>query len=236
MVLRRGSKGPEVSDLQRRLQELQYQPGPADGVFGLRTEEAVKAFQRESGLAADGIVGARTRANLEAPQCRATSRPIEPAPPRPPEQEAPGPAGEPCWLAIARREICTREDPGRESNPKIVEYHQVTSLRSQDDATPWCSAFVSWVLEQAGIRSTRSAWAKSYLEWGNALDQPRIGAITVLHRGSGPPTGKGTGHVAFYVEDRGESLGVLGGNQGNHVNIKWYSKSRLLAYRWPPGA
>jgi uncharacterized protein (TIGR02594 family) len=236
MLLQRGSTGPEVSDLQRRLQELGYSPGPVDGVFGPRTEEAVRAFQRDSGLPVDGIVGPRTRANLETPQCRATSRPMQPSAPRPPRQEAPGPAGEPRWLAIARREICTREAAlGAGPNPRIVEYHQATSLRAQDDRTPWCAAFASWVLEQAGVRSTRSAWAKSYLDWGSALDQPRVGAITVFHRGSGPPTSRGTGHVGFLVEDRGDSIGLLGGNQGNHVNIKSYSKSRLLGYRWPPG-
>jgi uncharacterized protein (TIGR02594 family) len=223
-------------DVQRRLQELAYSPGPVDGSFGPRTEAAVRAFQRDSGLPVDGMVGPRTRANLESPQCRATSRPMEVSAPRPPQQEVPGPPGEPRWLAIARREICTREvAPGPGSNPRIVEYHQVTSLRAQDDRTPWCAAFVSWVLEQAGIRSTTSAWAKSYLDWGNALDHPRIGAVTVFQRGSGPPSGRGTGHVGFFVEDHGDSIGLLGGNQRNHVNIKSYSKSRLLAYRWPPG-
>jgi len=235
-LLKRGSRGPDVRNLQRRLDELGYRPGPIDGIFGPRTEAAVRAFQRDSGLKVDGIVGPRTRANLEAPQCRATSRPIRPAPSRPANQANPGPAGEPRWLTIARREICTREaGPGEGSNPRIVAFHQATSLRAQDDKTPWCASFVSWVLEEAGIRSTRSARAKSYLEWGSALDQPRPGAITVFHRGSGPPSSRGPGHVGFFVEDRGDSIGLLGGNQRNHVNIKSYSKSRLLAYRWPPG-
>lgn len=236
MLLKRGSRGPEVRDVQRRLGELGYSPGPVDGIFGPRTENAVRAFQRDSGLAVDGIVGPRTRANLESPQCRQTSRPVQPSPRRPPAQQNPGPAGEPRWLTIARREICTREArDGGGPNPRIVEYHQSTSLRAQDDATPWCASFVSWVLEQAGVRSTRSARAKSYLQWGSALDQPRVGAITVFHRGSGQPTSSGPGHVGFFVEDRGQSIGLLGGNQGNHVNVKSYSKSRLMAYRWPPG-
>ena len=120
MLLRRGSKGPEVRDLQQRLYELGYSPGPVDGIFGPRTEEAVKAFQRDSGLLTDGIVGPRTRADLEAPQCRQTSRPVQPSAPRPPRQEMPGPPGEPRWLIIARREICTREARlGSEPNPRI---------------------------------------------------------------------------------------------------------------------
>lgn len=235
-MLQRGSRGPEVRDVQRRLHELGYEPGPVDGIFGPRTEQAVRAFQRDAQLRDDGIVGPRTKANLEAPQCRDTSRPMQPSAPRPARQSSPGVLGDPRWLVTARREICTRENAlGSQSNPRIVEYHQAASLRAQDDATPWCAAFVSWVLEQSGVRSTRSAWAKSYLQWGSALDQPRPGAITVFHRGSGPPSSKGPGHVGFFVEERGASIGLLGGNQGNHVNIKSYSKSRLLAYRWPPG-
>lgn len=236
MLLKRGGIGPEVRDLQRRLQDLGYSPGPPDGIFGPRTESAVRAFQRDSRLHVDGIVGPRTRAALEAPQCRATSRPTQPSAPRPPRQETPGLLGEPRWMPLARGEICTREVAlGSGSNPRIVEYHQATSLRAKDDRTPWCAAFVSWVLEQAGIRSPRSAWAKSYLDWGMALDHPRTGAITVFQRGSGPPSSKGSGHVGFFVEDRDTNIGLLGGNQGNHVNIKSYGKSRLLAYRWPPG-
>ncbi len=233
MALRRGDRGARVFELQRRLEELGYGPGPIDGIFGPRTEAAVRAFQRDAGLVADGIVGPRTRAALEAPQCRTTTRPKR-RPVRRPVRQAAGGAGEPRWMAIARREICTREArAGQPPNARIVEYHQSTSLRAQDDRTPWCAAFVSWVLEQAGIRSTRSARAKSYLDWGHALDEPRVGAIVVFHRGSGAPSSRGPGHVGFLVEERERDILLLGGNQRNHVNIKAYSKSRLLAYRWP---
>jgi peptidoglycan hydrolase-like protein with peptidoglycan-binding domain len=65
-VLKSGSKGEWVTGLQGQLQRLGYDPGAADGVFGRRTENAVKQFQRDQGLAADGIVGPRTWAVLEA--------------------------------------------------------------------------------------------------------------------------------------------------------------------------
>ena len=42
------------------------------------------------------------------------------------------------------------------------------------------------------------------------------------------------GHVGFVVgEDQHGNLMVLGGNQGDEVNIKPFSPSRVLAYRWP---
>jgi putative chitinase len=59
-VLRLESRGPEVVQLQQKLMEAGFNPGATDGVFGPRTETAVKAFQRSRGLVADGIVGPRT--------------------------------------------------------------------------------------------------------------------------------------------------------------------------------
>jgi peptidoglycan hydrolase-like protein with peptidoglycan-binding domain len=65
-VLKNGSKGEAVTGLQSQLQRLGYDLGDADGVFGRRTADAVKQFQRDQGLAADGIVGPQTWAALEA--------------------------------------------------------------------------------------------------------------------------------------------------------------------------
>lgn len=57
-VIKAGSRGPLV----RRMQALvkAYDVGEADGVFGGKTERAVKAYQRENGLNADGVVGEQT--------------------------------------------------------------------------------------------------------------------------------------------------------------------------------
>lgn len=235
MALRRGDRGAPVFDLQRRLEALGYPPGPIDGIFGPRTEAAVRAFQRDAGMVPDGIVGPRTRRALaRARGGAAAGRGGGDPAARPVRRERGAPPGEPRWMAIARREICTREArAGQPPNARIVEYHQSTSLRATSDRTPWCAAFVSWVLEQAGIRSTRSARAKSYLDWGHALDAPRVGAVAVFHRGPGAPTARGPGHVGFLVEERENAVLLLGGNQSNHVNIKSYAKSRLMAYRWP---
>jgi peptidoglycan hydrolase-like protein with peptidoglycan-binding domain len=57
---KRPSKGETVKRLQRRLNELGFDCGRADGSFGPATEKAVKAFQAARGLEADGIVGAKT--------------------------------------------------------------------------------------------------------------------------------------------------------------------------------
>ncbi|MDD2234725.1 MAG: glycosyl hydrolase family 18 protein [Desulfitobacteriaceae bacterium] len=59
-TLRRGARGPEVRELQQLLINWGYNPGPVDGIFGIRTEQAVRLFQRDRGLAADGLVGPQT--------------------------------------------------------------------------------------------------------------------------------------------------------------------------------
>jgi peptidoglycan hydrolase-like protein with peptidoglycan-binding domain len=64
-VLRRGSTEPEVRDLQGALKALGHDPGPINGVFGSRNEDAVRAFQQAKGLAAHGIVGRVTWINID---------------------------------------------------------------------------------------------------------------------------------------------------------------------------
>ena len=59
-VLRRGSTGGEVKEVQRRLKNWGYYSGAVDGVFGSATYKAVVYFQQKNGLTADGIVGKAT--------------------------------------------------------------------------------------------------------------------------------------------------------------------------------
>ena len=69
-----GSRGPEVSTLQRELNRQLF-PNPrlvVDGIFGSLTRNAVIAFQRQAGLNPDGIVGPLTRAALGMPNTGST--------------------------------------------------------------------------------------------------------------------------------------------------------------------
>ncbi|WP_436740070.1 peptidoglycan-binding protein [Streptomyces sp. BBFR102] len=55
-----GSSGPQVKAVQRLLTDQDYAPGAVDGAFGAATRAAVRAFQQDKGLEADGIVGKAT--------------------------------------------------------------------------------------------------------------------------------------------------------------------------------
>jgi g-D-glutamyl-meso-diaminopimelate peptidase len=64
-TIRRNSKGPDVALLQAILNRLGFNSGMVDGIFGQRTENAVRRFQRSVGLTEDGVVGQRTWAALD---------------------------------------------------------------------------------------------------------------------------------------------------------------------------
>ena len=66
-TLRKGDKGAEVKELQEKLLRLGYSLPRygADGDFGKETEAAVKAFQADNGLKADGIAGTKTLEAIE---------------------------------------------------------------------------------------------------------------------------------------------------------------------------
>ncbi len=59
-VLRKGSSGSGVKQVQQRLANWGYYSGAVDGVYGSATEAAVRKFQRNNGLNADGICGVKT--------------------------------------------------------------------------------------------------------------------------------------------------------------------------------
>ena len=64
-IVKMGSRGADVIFLQQRLAAKGYGVGAVDGIFGIKTLEAVKIYQTENGLAADGIVGPKTWETLE---------------------------------------------------------------------------------------------------------------------------------------------------------------------------
>lgn len=136
----------------------------------------------------------------------------------------------PPWLVEAYRHIGTREIPGVKHEPKILQWWKAIKRGGiKDDETPWCAAFVGACLEAAGITSTRFESARSYENWGTPLAEPVQGCIVTFTR-------MGGGHVGFVVgQDGSGNLLVLGGNQGNAVNVKAFLRSRATAYRWPVG-
>ncbi len=62
-----GSRGEEVKKIQTKLKNWGYYSGSVDGIYGSKTFEAVKKFQRKNGLTVDGIAGTNTLNALGIP-------------------------------------------------------------------------------------------------------------------------------------------------------------------------
>lgn len=137
----------------------------------------------------------------------------------------------PAWVALGLAEIGVVEDtrPAR-SHQRIEQYHAVTRGGRADDAVPWCSSFVAFVFEQAGIVSTRSKMAASWSTWGEAV-APRLGAVAVF--GKTDLDAGGTGHVGIALGVSSGEVYVLGGNQRNRVSVATRRVRDVVAWRWP---
>lgn len=127
---------------------------------------------------------------------------------------------------IAKAELAQTivEVPGPGNNPRIVMYHRSTNHWSgTDDSVAWCSSFVNFCVEQAGLIGTDRQDAQSWKSWGEDVSAaPQEGDIAVFARGGSK------GHVGFFVSDLGSHIKVLGGNQSGRVCYQAYPKNGKL--------
>lgn len=123
------------------------------------------------------------------------------------------------------------------------EYQHRTVLREYVGVDPkrteWCAAFVNAVLNESGIPGSESVsnvplMARSFLTWGETIQDPKAGDLVVFPRGKAG----WQGHVGFYVgsiyRNNVEYYRILGGNQNNSVNIEIYPASKALGIRRAP--
>lgn len=136
----------------------------------------------------------------------------------------------PTWIRLAEEELGVSTFAVGNSNPEITKYHQGTNIEGYDDKASWCSSFVNWVFEKSAIPGTGSALARSWLTWGQALNEPCYGCVVILERENSE---KWQGHVGFYLRVEDERIYLLGGNQLDKVCEHHYPRSSVLGYRWP---
>lgn len=146
---------------------------------------------------------------------------------------------DPIWLGAARQLIGVRETPGAANNPVIMSWGsrlgaRVLGIAYGADSVPWCGLFAAWCVHQTGLKPPPIAIrAKAWAGWGQPISlqatRPPLGAVAVFQRDGG-------GHVGFVVAvHRNGALDILGGNQGDAVNIRRFDRTRLIALRWPAG-
>lgn len=141
------------------------------------------------------------------------------------------------WMPFAIGEIGVTE----EKNPdRVKEYHKVGGGLNAAETVAWCSSFIGWCLKQAGITGTRSAMARSYVNYGTTKSSPYpYGSIAILLGTRGPSSG----HVVFISKDLGDRIEVIGGNQTTNDGVKYdtggavtrttFPKSKIVAVVYP---
>jgi uncharacterized protein (TIGR02594 family) len=233
----------EVRELQRALVRWGYSSIIPDGELGSLTVQAVRDFQRKTGLEDDGIVGHRTWRVLTTREPRNVgagfSRPPSSAPePASKAKLLAQSAGGPAWMEVAKAEVGQHEVKGKAVNARIIEYHQATTLKSKSDEVAWCSSFVNWCFRKASVVGTGSAAAASWTHWGEA-SPTRYGAVAVIYNAGAANSSLSTSgnHVGFLVEETPTHFVILGGNQSNSVKVSNFPKRKwkLKACRWPGG-
>ena len=123
-TIRIGNRGDRVKALQQSLITLGYLSGKADGIFGSQTKNAVKAFQRNNRLTADGIAGKKTLTAIVSALSGASSGKTASTPTPSP---SPAPAATPAPTPVP--------DDG-ELNPKISAPGSVQLLHWFNDVKP----------------------------------------------------------------------------------------------------
>lgn len=136
------------------------------------------------------------------------------------------------WMAIARKYLGEHEIPGPKANAFILKCLRATDIgkpENESDETAWCSGFGNEVMQEAGYKGTRSAWARSWLEWGREPTDEEFGPGVLVVLSRGPESG----HVGFLNDWDNNRVQLLAGNQGDAVSLAWFPNSRVLGYRIP---
>lgn len=139
------------------------------------------------------------------------------------------------WIDTAQREIGQKEIRGAKANPRILEYFKASKFWGEDDTgakNAWCGSFAAWVFTKHGFIPPKNSFrAKAWLDFGQRLDKPAYGALGIKTRTGG-------GHVSFIVgqSEDGAHYYMLGGNQGDAVNVTKYLASAWSGFVFPMGA
>jgi uncharacterized protein (TIGR02594 family) len=222
------ARDPRFPMIQLRLKGLGLYPTEIDDEFGpamaTGIDRALARLETEDGIetpkpTAIDVDALRLRAHLPAAYAwlGATS-------------------GLPRHLTAALSLYGTIETAGAGDNPVIMAWRDELKAAGcsivgySGDAVPWCGLFMAYVMLLAGRVGEvpeGPLWALNWSKFGVDGGQPELGDVLTFKRSGG-------GHVALYIgEDREGHYHVLGGNQGDKVNIMRIAKARMHACRQP---
>jgi uncharacterized protein (TIGR02594 family) len=139
---------------------------------------------------------------------------------------------------LAQRFVGVDETPGAASNPQVLAMLRLDNKWPAGDEVPWCSAFVNYIAWLLRLPRSKSLAARSWLTVGERIPPASAVAgfdVVILQRGDGPQPGPeviaAPGHVGFFAGLEGSRVLMLGGNQGDSVNVTGFPASQILGVR-----
>lgn len=146
----------------------------------------------------------------------------------------------PPWFLWTLLEVGVKETPGRGSTQRVLDYRKLAgvALTGDDSDVPWCRILVGAAFRNIGLPIAASALARSIESDQNfvRLNGPALGAVAVFWRNS---PRSGLGHVGFYRAETKTHIYVLGGNEGDRVDVAPFPAASpsfgLVGYFWPKG-
>ncbi|MDY7224144.1 C40 family peptidase [Halalkalibacterium halodurans] len=207
-VLRQGSRGDAVRDLQRSLKDLGYYRMSVDGIFGAGTTTAVREFQRKMGLTVDGVAGPQTLSALN----------VNPRP------------------NTSNGQSSSSGGHTAPSGNRGATITNIVANASELIGTPYvwggttprgfdCSGFVQYVFAQQGVsipRTVAQMWNA-----GTSVSQPSVGDIVFFDTTGGPS------HNGIYIGNNqfihsGSSTGVTIASMNNSYWASRYLGAKRL--------
>lgn len=233
-ILKIGSYGDDVKEVQRLLKEQGYYIGQIDSDFGPKTESSLQEFQgghineRGQALEVDGEVGKDTWWALKNPSGIKQRSFIDPLVPD--------------GLTPQRKKLldysCALYREGIREIPDGSNAGDGVDKITNGWAAPWCAMYVSYVLKHAlGLETfgKRQAAVINIYKKAKELDlfrdkddyTPKPGDIFImLYKKNGSFTGKGHTGFILRVADDGQTFNTQEGNAGNRLATKIRKKSQ----------
>lgn len=146
-------------------------------------------------------------------------------------------------IEIAKKYIGLQEHKDRDKLKELFKNQGVMSPNnpnnpfdpdgSQKGGLPWCAAFITMCLREAGVKAQVRYAAREFLKYGEDvgkdLTKAKEGDILVFSRGSSSYEG----HVGFFIsyDKKTGWIKVLSGNKSDSVCVAFYTADRLIGVR-----